>query len=134
MRKKIDLNFEEMDFSDIECEQIDVVEYEFSENISILYNKSTKQFSIEGLDQDTFDEYDIVSSIVFNKSSSERELISSKDKTFLTSPKAPLDFLPLYPHLGSIPYPPSIWYRISGIFNNLTNLTIDLSNFNKSPE
>lgn len=59
MRKKIDLNFEEMDFSDIECEQIDVVEYEFSENISILYNKSTKQFSIEGLDQDTFDEYDI---------------------------------------------------------------------------
>ena len=29
MRKKIDLNFEEMDFSDIECEQIDVVEYEY---------------------------------------------------------------------------------------------------------
>ena len=57
MRGKVDFNFKNMDFSDIECEQIDVVEYEFSENISILYDKSTKKFSLEGLDQDTFDEY-----------------------------------------------------------------------------
>ena len=35
------------------------VEYELSEDVSVLYDKSTKKFTIEGIDQETYDEYTI---------------------------------------------------------------------------
>ena len=57
MEEKIDFNFKGADFSDVELEQTEVMEYEVSDDISILYDKSTKRFLIEGFDQDTFDEY-----------------------------------------------------------------------------
>ena len=46
-----------IDDSNFVTEFDDTIEYEFSENISILYDKFTKQYRIEGLDEDTFDEY-----------------------------------------------------------------------------
>ena len=51
------IDFESMDFSNVEYEISDVIEFEISENISVLYYKSTKNFIIEGIDQETYDEY-----------------------------------------------------------------------------
>lgn len=51
------IDFENMDFSNVEYEISDVVEYELSEDVSVLYDKSTKKFTIEGIDQETYDEY-----------------------------------------------------------------------------
>ena len=51
------IDFESMDFSNIEYEISDVIEFDISENISLLYNKSTQKFTIEYVDQETFDEY-----------------------------------------------------------------------------
>ena len=53
----IESNLKDVNVSDAVFEQTEVVEYEFSENISILYDKFTKRYRIEGLDEDTFDEY-----------------------------------------------------------------------------
>ena len=53
------IDFENMDFSNVEYEISDVVEYELSEDVSVLYDKSTKKFTIEGIDQETYDEYTI---------------------------------------------------------------------------
>ena len=53
------IDFENMDFSNVEYEISDVVEYELSEDVSVLYDKSTKKFTIEGIDQETYDEYNI---------------------------------------------------------------------------
>ena len=53
----IESNLKDVRVSDAVFEQTEVVEYEFSENISILYDKFTKRYRIEGLDEDTFDEY-----------------------------------------------------------------------------
>lgn len=51
------IDFENMDFSNVEYEISDVAEYELSEDVSVLYDKSTKKFTIEGIDQGTYDEY-----------------------------------------------------------------------------
>lgn len=53
----IESNLKDVHVSDAVFEQTEVIEYEFSENISILYDKFTKRYRIEGLDEDTFDEY-----------------------------------------------------------------------------
>lgn len=53
----IESNLKDVYVSDAVFEQTEVIEYEFSENISILYDKFTKRYRIEGLDEDTFDEY-----------------------------------------------------------------------------
>lgn len=53
------IDFENMDFSNVEYEISDVIEYDISENISLLYNKSTQKFTIEYVDQETFDEYTV---------------------------------------------------------------------------
>ena len=53
------IDFENMDFSNVEYEISDVVEYELSEDVSVLYDKSIKKFTIEGIDQETYDEYTI---------------------------------------------------------------------------
>ena len=50
----IDVGIDDSDFS----EEFDYsIEYDISENISLLYNKSTQKFTIEYVDQETFDEY-----------------------------------------------------------------------------
>ena len=50
----IDVGIDDSDFSE---EFDDSIEYDISENISLLYNKSTQKFTIEYVDQETFDEY-----------------------------------------------------------------------------
>lgn len=56
----MNLNFENVDISNMEFENEDVVEYEVSESISLLYNKKYKHFYIYGIDYDNaFEEYTI---------------------------------------------------------------------------
>jgi hypothetical protein len=46
-----------IDDSNFVTEFDDTIEYAISDYVSILYNKSVKKFTIEWLDQETFDEY-----------------------------------------------------------------------------
>lgn len=52
----IDVGIDDSDFS---MEFDDSIEYDISENISVLYDKSTQKFTIEYVDQETFDEYTV---------------------------------------------------------------------------
>ena len=45
-----------IDDSNIVMEFDDTIEYAISDYVSILYNKSVKKFTVEWLDQETFDE------------------------------------------------------------------------------
>ena len=46
-----------IDDSNFVTEFDDTIEYAISDYVSILYNKSVKKFTVEWLDQETFDEY-----------------------------------------------------------------------------
>lgn len=73
------IDFESMDFSNIEYEISDVIEFEISENISLLYNKSTQKFTVEWLDQETFDEYFIDVNEPFEDLELDGTFIAKKD-------------------------------------------------------
>jgi hypothetical protein len=52
------MDFENANFSEVEIESENVVEYEVSEFISLMYDISSKKFYISGIDyEDTFDEF-----------------------------------------------------------------------------
>lgn len=52
------MDFENANFSEVEIESENVVEYEISEFISLMYDISSKKFYISGIDyEDTFDEF-----------------------------------------------------------------------------
>lgn len=57
--EKLDLIDVGIDDSNFVMEFDDTIEYELSEDVSVLYDKSTKKFTIEGIDQETYDEYTI---------------------------------------------------------------------------
>ena len=46
-----------IDDSNFVTEFDDAIEFAISDYVSILYNKSVKKFTVEWLDQETFDEY-----------------------------------------------------------------------------
>ena len=48
-----------IDDSNFVTEFDNTIEYAVSDYVSVLYNKSIQKFTIEGLDQETFDEYTI---------------------------------------------------------------------------
>lgn len=68
-----------IDDSDFIMEVTDDIEYEISENVSLLYNKSTKKFTIEGIDQETYDEYSIDIDDSFNGMQVDDIYISKED-------------------------------------------------------
>lgn len=57
--EKLDLIDVGIDDSNFIMEFDDTIEYAISEDVSVLYDKSTKKFTIEGIDQETYDEYTI---------------------------------------------------------------------------
>jgi len=59
MRADPNVDFKKMEFPNILCEESDVVEWEISDNISMLYDKRTQKFTIDGIDMETFDEYTV---------------------------------------------------------------------------
>ena len=73
------IDFENMDFSNVEYEISDVVEYELSEDVSVLYDKSTKKFTIEGIDQETYDEYTIDIEEPFERLQIDKDTYLSKE-------------------------------------------------------
>ena len=54
--EKLDLIDVGIDDSNFIMEFDDTIEYAISDYVSILYNKSVKKFTVEWLDQETFDE------------------------------------------------------------------------------
>lgn len=54
--KNLDLIDVGIDDSNFVMEFDDTIEYAISDYVSILYNKSVKKFTVEWLDQETFDE------------------------------------------------------------------------------
>ena len=54
--EKLDLIDVGIDDSNFIMEFDDTIEYVISDYVSILYNKSVKKFTVEWLDQETFDE------------------------------------------------------------------------------
>ena len=54
--EKLDLINVGIDDSNFVMEFDDTIEYAISDYVSILYNKSVKKFTVEWLDQETFDE------------------------------------------------------------------------------
>ena len=55
--EKLDLIDVGIDDSNFVMEFDDTIEYAISDYVSILYNKSVKKFTVEWLDQETYDEY-----------------------------------------------------------------------------
>jgi predicted DNA-binding protein with PD1-like motif len=72
----IDVGIDNFDFSE---EFDDSIEYDISENISLLYNKSTQKFTIEYVDQETFDEYIVDVEEPFEDMEIDGTVITKKD-------------------------------------------------------
>lgn len=72
----IDVGIDDSDFSE---EFDDSIEYDISENISLLYNKSTQKFTIEYVDQETFDEYTVDVEEPFEDMEIDGTVITKKD-------------------------------------------------------
>ena len=54
------MDFENANFSEVDVKSENVVEYEISEFISLMYDLSSKKFYISGIDyEDTFDEFTV---------------------------------------------------------------------------
>jgi predicted DNA-binding protein with PD1-like motif len=68
-----------IDDSNFVTEFDDTIEYAISDYVSILYNKSVKKFTVEWLDQETFDEYIIDVNEPFEDLELDGTFIAKKD-------------------------------------------------------
>lgn len=77
--EKLDLIDVGIDDSNFVMEFDDTIEYAISDYVSILYNKSVKKFTVEWLDQETFDECIIDVNEPFEDLELDNTFIAKKD-------------------------------------------------------